>query len=85
MFHSSDLWAAQVEDGREVVGTLNRRYDLCGLECGSPAPWLAAAYDTTRRELILAELLPERGFTCERIARACEIALGETRVQLDCY
>ncbi|HVA20293.1 MAG TPA: hypothetical protein VMU55_08965 [Solirubrobacteraceae bacterium] len=85
-FHALDLWAATVEDGREALGVLNRRYDLCRLECGAPAPWIVAAYDRQREELVLATLLPDRrALDCPTHAQHCARALGEAVESLECY
>jgi hypothetical protein len=84
LFHQCDIWAATVEDGRDVIGVLNHRYDLVAMEC-APGPWVAAAYDTGRGELILAALATERPFDCNRAAQACAVALGESIEHLDCY
>ncbi len=84
LFHQCDLWAATVEDGRDVLGVLNHRYDLVAMEC-APGPWVAAAYDTGQRELILAALSSERPFDCKSVAQACAGALGEAIGHLDCY
>lgn len=84
VFHQCDLWAATVENGREVIGVLNHRYDLVVRDCGSGLS-LAAAYDTVRRELVLAKLLRNGNADCQRVAEFCAAALGERIDDLDCY
>src|SRR5580700_79875 len=57
-YQKADEWAATVRNGREVIGVLNRRYDLCVLECDWPAPWFAAAFDTETDELVVCREFP---------------------------
>jgi hypothetical protein len=84
--HEWNTWVATVDDGREVLGVLNGRYDLCVLECGAPAPWLVAAFDTQRRELVLVKFVPRDELivsnTCAHLAAQ---ALDETIVTLVFY
>jgi len=77
-FQAADAWAETKDNGREVLGTLNHRYDLCVLQCDSPAPWFAAAFDTHTEELVLAQEIPN-GQIIDRAtcARYCAQALGE--------
>ena len=85
-YYALDQWAATVEDGREALGLLNQRYELCRIECGAPAPWILAVYDTQRETLVIGELLPEReAVDCPEHARRCALALGEPVNRLDCY
>jgi hypothetical protein len=85
-FYAIEQWAATVDDGREPCGLLNGRYELCLIECGSPAPWVVAAYDTQREQLVLAQLLTDRrAINCTQQAQHCAQALGEAVDQLDCY
>jgi hypothetical protein len=86
-FHAIDVWAATVNDGRETLGVLNRRYELCLLESESPAPWIAAAYDTQLKQLVLVAMLPERRVVkCPELAQLCARALGEEiQPPVQCY
>lgn len=78
LFQEADEWAETAEDGRVVLGVLNRRYDLCVLKCDRPAPWFAAAFDTQTRELILAhESRNGRRIDRATCARYCAEALNE--------
>jgi hypothetical protein len=85
-FHySAKVWTQTVDDGREVIGVLNQRYELCVLECSPPAPWFAVAFDTRTRELIVAQDFANGGpVSCEACAKACAAALGEA-ANFKCY
>ena len=83
--HAWNTWVATCENGREVLGVLNRRYDLCVLECASPAPWLAAAFDTRDRELVMAQFVPrEQALDCRSCALLAARALDVPTTQLIC-
>lgn len=83
-FQEADEWAETAEDGREVLGVLNRRYDLCVLKCDRPAPWFAAAFDTQTRELVLAQEFPNgRKIDRATCARYCAAALDEAIVTVE--
>ena len=84
LFHQCDVWAATVGNGRKTIGVLNQRYDLVFVDC-APGPRVAAAYDTVRRELILARLFDRGDVDCPQVAKACADALGEPINQLECY
>jgi len=80
------MWIERADDGREVLGVLNHRYDLSVLECSSPAPWYAVAYDTELSELVLAKDMPNgQSVDCPTCARYCAAALGEAIDHLECY
>jgi len=86
LFQEADEWAATVDNARDVIGVLNGRYDLCVLQCDPPAPWFAAAFDTTTRELILAREVPNgQAIDCLTCAQYCAEALGEWMTALECY
>jgi len=85
-FHALDQWGETVDNGRESYGLLNQCYELCLIECANPAPWVVAAYDTQREELVLAQLLADRrAMDCKQQAKVCAKALNETENQLECY
>ena len=85
-FEAAQMWIETADDGREVLGVLNHRYDLSVLECRSPAPWYAVTYDTELHELVLAKDIPNgHSIECPTSARYCAAALGETVDHLECY
>jgi hypothetical protein len=85
-FQEAETWIATADDGREVYGVLNQRYDLGVLECSPPAPWYLVAYDTQLRELVLAKDIPNGTLIdCPKGAQLCAEALGEAVSHLVCY
>ena len=71
-------WRATRRNGRQVIGVLNGRYDLWVFGCASPAPWIAAGFDTKEGVLVLAELLPRNPITVQDCAAYVARAVGET-------
>ena len=85
-YAEAGIWTATANDGREVIGVLNHRYDLCVFECASPAPWFAVAFDTQTRELIVAQEFPNgQPVSCPVCGTACAAALRESVQDLVCY
>ncbi|MBS0380673.1 MAG: hypothetical protein JSS29_19495 [Proteobacteria bacterium] len=79
-------WQATQRDGREVLGVLNERYDLWVFECASPAPWIAAGFDTKEGALILGALLPrDVAVDAWNCAAHLARALGEEVTSLKIY
>lgn len=85
-FQAAQLWVDTADDGREVYGVLNHRYDLVVVETKPPAPWYLAAYDTRLEELVLAKAVPNGHFVpCPEAAQICAAALGEAVDHVRCY
>jgi hypothetical protein len=85
-FQEAETWIATADNGREVYGVLNLRYDLGVLECQPPAPWYLVAYDTQLQELVLAKDIPNgTRIECPVGAQYCAEASGETVDHLVCY
>lgn len=85
-YEEAGIWKATANNGREVIGVLNHRYDLCVFECASPAPWFAVAFDTQTRELVVAQDFPHgQAINCPVCAAACAAALGEPVQDRECY
>jgi hypothetical protein len=86
--HEVNKWRATYRYGREVIGVLNRRYDLWVFECARPAPWIAAGFDTQpgKRALVFAALLPRgKPVTCRECAEHVARAVTEPITQVKCY
>ena len=85
-YQEAEIWAQTADEGREVLGVLNRRYDLCVLECARPAPWFAAAFDTQTRELVVAQEFPNgQAISCPVCATVGAAALAEPVQDRECY
>jgi hypothetical protein len=84
-FAEVKLWEQTAENGRDVIGVLNRRYDCCIYRCGSAAPWFAVAFDTQEREFVIALDVPNgQMLDCHSCVRACAEALGEPVRESSC-
>ena len=85
-YQQAGIWKATANNGRDVIGVLNHRYDLCVFECAPPAPWFAVAFDTQTRERIVAQDFPNgQAIGCPECASACAAALGESVQNRLCY